>query len=94
MATEFTFGWDPKKAAANLRKHRIGFPEAITAFADPLSLTAPDPDHSSSEDRFVLIGLSRRNHLLVVAHVELGNHIRIINARLATRAERKAYEEA
>jgi uncharacterized DUF497 family protein len=78
MSLRFT--WDPKKAAANLRKHRVGFPEAATAFADPLSITIPDPDHSIGEERFVLIGQSDRRRLVVVAHVERGEVIRIISA--------------
>jgi uncharacterized protein len=91
MSLQFT--WDPPKAARNLRKHKVGFPEAATAFADPLSLTIPDPDHSVGEARFVLIGQSERRRLVVVAHVERGDLIRIISARLATRRERKTYEE-
>ena len=91
MSLQFT--WDPQKAASNLRKHRVGFPEAATAFADPLSLTIPDPDHSVGEERFVLIGQSDRRRLVVVAHVERGTMIRIISARLATRRERTTYEE-
>jgi hypothetical protein len=91
MSLQFT--WDPRKATANLRKHGIGFPEAATAFADPLSLTIPDPDHSVGEARFVLIGQSERRRLVVVAHVERGDLIRIISARPATRRERKTYEE-
>ena len=91
MSLQFT--WDPQKAASNLRKHKVGFPEGATAFADPLSLTIPDPDHSVGEERFVLIGQSERRRLVVVAHVERGDLIRIISARLATRRERKTYEE-
>jgi uncharacterized protein len=91
MSLQFT--WDPPKAANNLRKHKVGFPEAATAFADPLSLTISDPDHSVSEERFVLIGQSQRRRLVVLAHVERGELIRIISARLATRRERKTYEE-
>jgi uncharacterized DUF497 family protein len=91
MSLQFT--WDPQKAATNLRKHKVGFPEAATAFADPLSLTIPDPDHSVGEERFILIGQSERRRLVVVAHVERGDLIRIISARLATRRERKTYEE-
>ena len=91
MSLQFT--WDPQKAAANLRKHKVGFPEAATAFADPLSLTIPDPDHSVGEERFVLIGQSARRRLVVVAHAERGDLIRIVSARLATRRERKTYEE-
>ena len=91
MSLQFT--WDPQKAATNLRKHKVSFPEAATAFADPLSLTISDPDHSVGEERFVLIGQSERRRLVVVAHVERGDLIRIISARPATRRERKTYEE-
>jgi len=91
MSLQFT--WDPQKAATNLRKHKVGFPEGATAFADPLSLTTPDPDHSVGEGRFVLIGQSERRRLVVVAHVERGDLIRLISARPATRRERKIYEE-
>lgn len=91
MGLQFT--WDPKKAAANLRKHGVGFPQAATAFADPYSLTIPNPEHSGREARFVLIGQSDRRRLVVVAHVERGELIRIITARLATRRERNTYEE-
>lgn len=91
MSLQFT--WDPQKAVTNLRKHKVGFPEAATAFADPLSLTIPDRDHSVAEERFVLIGQSERRRLVVVAHVERGDLIRIISARRATRRERKTYEE-
>ncbi len=91
MSLRFT--WDPAKAAANLRKHGVSFIEASTAFADSLSATIPDPDHSVGEERFVLMGLSDRGRLLVVAHVERGDLIRIISARLASRRERKTYEE-
>jgi uncharacterized DUF497 family protein len=89
-----TFEWDQKKAASNLRKHGVSFKEAATAFGDPLSLTIPDPDHSLEEDRFVLIGESQKERLLVVAHAERSDTIRIISARLATRGERKSYEES
>ena len=84
---DLRFTWDAKKAAANLRKHGVGFAEAATA--DPLSITIPDPDHSVGEARFVLIGQSDRRRLVVVAHVERGDLIRIISARPATRHERK-----
>jgi uncharacterized DUF497 family protein len=68
---DLRFTWHPKKAAANLRKHRVGFPEAATAFADAQSITIPDPDHSTEEERFILIGQSDRRRLVVVAHTEL-----------------------
>ena len=87
------FAWDARKAAANLRKHGVSFAEAATAFGDPLSLTIPDPDHSQDEDRFLLIGRSTRQHLVVVTHAERGDTIRMISARRASRRERIAYEE-
>jgi len=93
MASEYSFSWDPRKAAANLRKHGVGFPGALTAFADPLSITVPDPTHSRREERFLLLGVTSRGRLLVVAHTELPDQIRIINARPATRAERETYEK-
>jgi len=87
------FVWDRAKAAANLRKHGVGFEEAADAFDDPLSITIPDPDHSQGEERFLLVGRSRAGRLLVVAHTERGDEIRLINARAATRRERQIYEE-
>lgn len=88
------FRWDPRKAAENLRKHRVSFDEATTVFDDPLSVTIPDPDHSVGEQRFLLLGVSNRGRLLVVAHAERDESIRIINARRADRQERRAYEES
>jgi len=87
------FVWDRQKAAANLRKHGVDFEEAASAFDDSLSITIPDPDHSAAEERFLLVGESKAGRLLVVAHAERGNEIRLINARPATRRERQAYEE-
>ncbi len=88
-----TFSWDPEKAESNKKKHGMTFPEAETAFGDPLSVTIADPAHSQEEARFVLVGLTFEDRLVVVAHVETGDDIRIISARLATRAERKSYEQ-
>jgi uncharacterized DUF497 family protein len=87
------FAWDERKAASNQRKHGISFAEAATAFADPLSVTIPDPDHSDVEERFILIGQTGNVQVVVVAHVERGDTIRIISARPATRRERSFYEE-
>ena len=78
----------------NLRKHGVSFAEAATAFGDPLSITIPDPDHSHDEDRYLLMGESNRGRLLVVAHTEQSDTIRIINARPDTPGERKTYEES
>ena len=87
------FDWDPAKAASNEEKHGVSFSEAATAFGDPLSITIPDPAHSEGEARFVLLGLSFRNRLVVVAHVEDENAIRIISARPASNAECRSYEQ-
>jgi hypothetical protein len=87
------FDWDPRKAAANLRKHSVSFEEASTAFADDYSLTGADPDHSVGEERFITFGMSQSGRLLVVSHTEQGDTIRIFSARRATRSERKLYEE-
>lgn len=87
------FEWHAQKAAENLRKHAVSFEEASSVFFDPLSATGDDPDHSVGERRFVTFGLSSAGRLLVVAHAERGDAIRIISGREATRAERKLYEE-
>jgi Uncharacterized protein conserved in bacteria len=89
-----TFEWDSAKAKLNRKKHRVSFAEAATAFGDPLSITIQDPEHSTSEHRFVLLGVSVQGRLLVVSHAERHNNIRIISARPARRRERRAYEEA
>jgi len=86
------FEWDPDKAASNLAKHGVSFAEAATAFADPLSLTIFDPDHSKNEDRYLLLGLSTFGNLVVVSHTDRSGTIRIINARRAERRERLQYE--
>ena len=87
------FEWDPVKAQGNLRKHNVSFDEAATVFQDDLSLTGDDPDHSLSEERLVTFGISSSGRLLVVSHTERGDWIRIVSARLASRSERKIYEE-
>lgn len=86
------FEWDREKAAQNLEKHQVSFDEAVTVFHDPLAATFDDPDHSSGEQRFVTIGYSSQNRLIVVAHTERGESIRIISARLATSQERERHE--
>jgi uncharacterized DUF497 family protein len=87
------FEWDPPKAKANQRKHEVAFKEAATVFRDPMSITFYDPDHSEEEDRFMTVGFSTMGRLLMVAHTERRDQIRIISARELTRVERKAYEE-
>ena len=85
--------WDPSKARLNLRKHKVSFEEAATVLSDPMAATGSDPDHSVVEDRYITFGVSSRGRLLVVAHTEEGETIRIISARLASKGERKIYEE-
>jgi len=88
-----TVEWDPVKARTNLKKHRVSFEEAATVFHDPLSATIPDPLHSETEERFVIIGQSIQQRLLIVVHIDRGDRIRIISARVANAHERKTYEE-
>ena len=87
------FEWDKNKAASNLSKHGVSFDEARTAVDDPLYIDFYDPDHSYDEHRYIIIGQSRQNNLLVIAYTERGNVIRLISARQATRKERETYEE-
>ena len=89
----YIFEWDPKKAGSNAFKHGATFDKASTVFGDPLVLVMPDPDHSHGEERFLLLGLSNRRRLLVVAFAERGTRTRLISARRATRGERRLYEE-
>ena len=86
------FEWDAEKANRNLKKHGVSFEEAVTVFYDPLSATFEDPDHSVGEYRYITVGLSSRDRLLVVAHAERGEILRIISARPATAHERKKHE--
>lgn len=88
------FDWDPKKARRNVDRHGVSFDEASTAFRDTMSITIPDPAHSETEDRLVLVGYSYRNRLIVVVHTDRNDRIRIISARPATRRERIRYEES
>lgn len=86
------FEWDRAKAENNRRKHRVSFDEAVTVFYDPLTATFDDPDHSIGERRFITIGYSSHDRLLVVVHAERGSSIRIISARPANARERKNHE--
>lgn len=87
------FEWDEQKAASNLTKHRVSFEDAVTVFDDPLSDSVPDPDHSVEEQRFIIIGATESGKILVVAHTDDGQTVRIISAREATHGERQFYEE-
>ncbi len=85
------FKYDPAKAAANLKKHGVSFADAEGVLADPLAVTAEDPD-AEGEQRFIAVGLGSAGELLVAVYAERGDEYRLISARLATRKERKHYE--
>ena len=87
------YEWDPRKAAANRRKHNLDFEQASTVFLDPFALTFDDPGHSILEHREVTIGSTMKGLCVFVAHCERKGRIRIISARPATKSERKQYEE-
>jgi uncharacterized DUF497 family protein len=92
MSGGLHFEWDPEKALSNFRKHDLSFEEAATAFGDLASISIVDPDHSETEQRWILLGMSTQGKLLVVVHTERRDNIRIISARRATRRERRTYE--
>lgn len=87
------FDWDPNKAAVNLQKHGVSFEEAATVFDDIDALRIYDPDHSETEDRFILLGMSTHLRILVVCHCyrEIDETVRIISARKATAKESAEY---
>ena len=87
-----SFEWDPRKAAANRKKHGVSFEEALTVFGDRLARIFDDPDHSGTDAREIIVGHSARQRLLVICFVERGVRVRIFSARKATRRERKDYE--
>jgi uncharacterized protein len=88
------YEWDPKKARANLAKHRVSFEEAATVFVDPQAVTYPDPDHSGPEIREITVGHSAKQRVIFLYHTERGDRTRIIGARKATPNERRQYEES
>jgi uncharacterized protein len=87
------FEWDGRKAASNLKKHRVSFEEARTVFRDPLARIFADEEHSGDESREIIIGHSILNRLVVVCFIERRDRIRVVSARTATPRERKDYEE-
>ena len=89
----YVFEWDARKAEVNARKHGVTFDEATTVFGDPHAMLMADPDHSGREIRYLLLGLTTRHRLLVVAFVDRPPRTRLISARRATRRERRRYEE-
>ena len=87
------FEWDEVKARENLKRHKVPFDEGKTIFNDPFLLTYPDIDSSEAEGRYINIGLSVKNRVLVLIHTERQSKIRIISCRKATARERRHYEE-
>ena len=92
---DIKFEWDENKSQINQKKHKISFDEAQTVFYDTEALVIDDPEHSEQEDRFIILGLSKKANLLVVCHCyrESDTTIRIISARRATTSESKQYQE-
>jgi uncharacterized DUF497 family protein len=92
---KLSFEWDPRKAQSIAKKHGVTFDEAKTVFYDELALVIPDPDHSVTEERFVIMGLSSEARILVVVHClrRNGSCIRLISARRAGRREQQPYWE-
>lgn len=93
---DIVFEWDTDKAISNQKKHHVSFEEAQSVFQDPNALLIADPDHSIEEDRFILLGISKKTKILVVCHCYRSNDevIRIISARKATMFESKQYERS
>ena len=93
--TYINFSWDEHKNSLNISKHGISFEEASTVFYDDNAILFDDPDHSISEERFLIIGYSYKDHICIVSHCyrESENIIRIISARIAAKKERRVYEE-
>ena len=85
------YEWDPAKAAANLRKHRVSFADAALSLEDSRALTMADPD-ASGEERFICLGSDPLGRVLVTVYTPRGRRTRIISSRKASRAERRAYE--
>ncbi len=87
------FEWNLQKSDSNLVKHKVSFEEATSVFGDALSFTFSDNQHSIQEQRYLIVGLSKKNRILVISHVYRGDEvIRLISARIATKKEQKFYE--
>ena len=87
------FEWDQRKAVSNARKHGVAFADAITVFSDPLARIFPDPDHSETEQRELIVGYDGAARLLFISFVERHGNVRIISARRATTTEARAHEK-
>ena len=98
MSVQYNLEWDPEKAKANKKKHRVSFEAAATIFKDPHALTIFNEEHSDNYgDRWITMGISINGNLLVVVHTynEINDQsaiIRIISARKATKNEKNQYQ--
>lgn len=87
------FEWDENKHQTNIKKHGLAFPEASTAFGDPMALDFDDPEHSEGEYRLLLFGVTATNRHVVISYTWQGDIIRLISARDMTRREKQIYQE-
>ena len=97
-STDYEFDWDDAKTATNLRKHEVDFRDAMTVLLDPMAMTFHDIDQSQDEERWVSVGRSSSDKLLLLIHTFVATGpsnalVRIISARAATRQERQQYEQ-
>lgn len=92
---DISFEWDEEKNKTNVKKHKVSFDEAVTVFYDENAIVFDDPDHSDDENRFLIIGVSMTEKLLIVSHCyrDSDNAIRIISARHAVKKEKAYYNE-
>ena len=88
------FEADPVKATQNFKKHKVSFEEAASVFGDPMAYTFADPDHSVGEERWLMFGMSRMGRVLAIIYTERRGKVRLISARVATKHERRIYEES
>lgn len=93
MLTGYEFEWNEIKAQANVRRHGVSFEEAATVFSDPLAILLPNPRPLPAEERFLVLGMSSRQRVLVVSHAERPPRTRLISAGPATGRERGQYED-
>lgn len=88
------YEWDEVKEKLNIAKHKVNFSEAKSVFSDEYGLIIFDKDHSNDEERFLLLGMSDKERILLVVHCyKQGDTIRIISARKATKKEKSSYKE-
>ncbi len=92
---ELSFAWDEEKNQGNIQKHKVSFEEASTVFYDEYAIVFDDPDHSIGENRFLIIGISKKDRLCIVSHCYRDGDevIRIISARPAEKSEKEYYNE-